>query len=53
LRYAHGAPYVCASLRKAGLVLSQLEQLSARNERPSGSVSVAGSATILSAGAAM
>jgi predicted TPR repeat methyltransferase len=32
LRYAHGAPYVRASLRTAGLVLSQFEQSSARNE---------------------
>jgi predicted TPR repeat methyltransferase len=32
LRYAHGAPYVRASLRDAGLALSQLEALSARNE---------------------
>jgi predicted TPR repeat methyltransferase len=32
LRYAHGAPYVRASLAAAGLTLSCLEQLSARNE---------------------
>ena len=32
LRYAHGAPYVRASIGDAGLKLSQLEQLSARNE---------------------
>lgn len=32
LRYAHGAGYVRASIRQAGLALSQLEQLSARNE---------------------
>jgi predicted TPR repeat methyltransferase len=32
LRYAHGADYVCASIRDAGLALSQLEELSARNE---------------------
>jgi predicted TPR repeat methyltransferase len=32
LRYAHGAPYVRASIREAGLALSQLEELSARNE---------------------
>jgi predicted TPR repeat methyltransferase len=32
LRYAHGAPYVRASLQAAGLGLSQLEELSARNE---------------------
>jgi predicted TPR repeat methyltransferase len=32
LRYAHGAPYVCASLQKAGLVLSELERQSARTE---------------------
>jgi predicted TPR repeat methyltransferase len=32
LRYAHGAPYVCASIELAGLRLSQLEELSARNE---------------------
>jgi predicted TPR repeat methyltransferase len=32
LRYAHGAPYVRASLAAAGLTLSRLDQLSARNE---------------------
>ena len=32
LRYAHGALYVRASLEAAGLALSQLEVLSARNE---------------------
>ncbi len=32
LRYAHGAPYVRAAVRDAGLTLSQLEDLSARNE---------------------
>lgn len=32
LRYAHGASYVSLSLQKAGLVLSELERLSARNE---------------------
>jgi predicted TPR repeat methyltransferase len=32
LRCAHGAPYVRASLQTAGLVSSQFEQLSARNE---------------------
>jgi predicted TPR repeat methyltransferase len=32
LRYAHGAPYVRASLRMAGLGLSEFEELSARNE---------------------
>ena len=32
LRYAHGAPYVRASVEAAGLALSQLEDLSARNE---------------------
>lgn len=32
LRYAHGTPYVRASLEAAGLALSQLEELSARNE---------------------
>lgn len=32
LRYAHGAAYVRASIRDAGLGLSQLEALSARNE---------------------
>jgi predicted TPR repeat methyltransferase len=32
LRYAHGADYVRASIRDAGLALSQLEGLSARNE---------------------
>jgi predicted TPR repeat methyltransferase len=32
LRYAHGAPYVRASLQSAGLAPSQLEELSARNE---------------------
>ena len=32
LRYAHSADYVRASLGAAGLVLQQLEQLSARNE---------------------
>jgi predicted TPR repeat methyltransferase len=32
LRYAHGAAYVRASIRDAGLALSQLEALSARNE---------------------
>ncbi|QWG23993.1 methyltransferase domain-containing protein [Bradyrhizobium sediminis] len=32
LRYAHGADYVRASIADAGLVLSRLEDLSARNE---------------------
>jgi predicted TPR repeat methyltransferase len=32
LRYAHGAAYVRASVEEAGLTLSQLENLSARNE---------------------
>ncbi len=32
LRYAHGEAYVCAALKSAGLALSQLENLSARNE---------------------
>jgi predicted TPR repeat methyltransferase len=32
LRYAHGADYVRASLKSSGLVLSRLEELSARNE---------------------
>jgi predicted TPR repeat methyltransferase len=32
LRYAHGAAYVRASIDAAGLALSQLETLSARNE---------------------
>jgi len=32
LRYAHGEAYVCAALKSAGLALSQLETLSARNE---------------------
>jgi predicted TPR repeat methyltransferase len=32
LRYAHGAAYVRASIEAAGLALSQLEGLSARNE---------------------
>jgi predicted TPR repeat methyltransferase len=32
LRYAHGADYVRASLKAAGLLLSRLEELSARNE---------------------
>jgi len=32
LRYAHGAPYVRASIREAGLILAQFEELSARNE---------------------
>jgi predicted TPR repeat methyltransferase len=32
LRYARSAPYVCASIEAAGLKLSQLEDLSARNE---------------------
>ena len=32
LRYAHGAPYVRAALKSAGLSLSQFEDLSARNE---------------------
>jgi len=32
LRYAHGEPYVRAALQSAGLALSQLETLSARNE---------------------
>jgi predicted TPR repeat methyltransferase len=32
LRYAHGAPYVRASIAAAGLTLSRLDQLSARNE---------------------
>jgi len=32
LRYAHSAPYVRASVEAAGLKLSRLEDLSARNE---------------------
>ena len=32
LRYAHGACYVRAALGKAGLVVQQMEQLSARHE---------------------
>ena len=32
LRYAHGAAYVRASIKEAGLALSRLEDLSARNE---------------------
>jgi predicted TPR repeat methyltransferase len=32
LRYAHGAPYVRASIEAAGLSLSRLENLSTRNE---------------------
>jgi predicted TPR repeat methyltransferase len=32
LRYAHGVPYVRASLDAAGLTLSQFDELSARNE---------------------
>src|ERR1700692_171037 len=32
LRYAHGTPYVRASIAAAGLALSRLDQLSARNE---------------------
>ena len=32
LRYAHGAGYVRASIANAGLTLSQLDELSARNE---------------------
>jgi predicted TPR repeat methyltransferase len=32
LRYAHGAGYVRASIEAAGLALSRLEDLSARNE---------------------
>jgi predicted TPR repeat methyltransferase len=32
LRYAHGATHVRASIGEAGLVLSQLDELSARNE---------------------
>ena len=32
LRYAHGTPYVRASIDSAGLTLSRLEDLSARNE---------------------
>jgi predicted TPR repeat methyltransferase len=32
LRYAHGADYVRASIGEAGLALSQLDELSARNE---------------------
>ena len=32
LRYAHGAGYVRAAVRDAGLALSRLEELSARNE---------------------
>ena len=32
LRYAHAAPYVRASIANAGLILSQLEELSARHE---------------------
>jgi predicted TPR repeat methyltransferase len=32
LRYAHGANYARASLKAAGLVLSRLDELSARNE---------------------
>jgi predicted TPR repeat methyltransferase len=32
LRYAHSTPYVCASIAAAGLALSRLDQLWARNE---------------------
>jgi predicted TPR repeat methyltransferase len=32
LRYAHAGPYVRASIANAGLILSRLEELSARNE---------------------
>jgi predicted TPR repeat methyltransferase len=32
LRYAHGVPYVRASIDAAGLTLSQFDELSARNE---------------------
>ena len=32
LRYAHGTPYVRASIDAAGLRLSQFDDLSARNE---------------------
>jgi predicted TPR repeat methyltransferase len=32
LRYAHGASYVRAALSDAGLALSRLDDLSARNE---------------------
>ena len=32
LRYAHGAAYVRSSIAAAGLTLSRLEDLSARNE---------------------
>jgi predicted TPR repeat methyltransferase len=32
LRYAHGVPYVRASIGEAGLTLARLEELSARNE---------------------
>ena len=32
LRYAHSAPYVCASVEAAGLKLSHLDNLSARHE---------------------
>jgi predicted TPR repeat methyltransferase len=32
LRYAHGADYVRAAIGEAGLALSRLEELSARNE---------------------
>ena len=32
LRYAHGEPYVRASLQSAGLALPKLERQSARNE---------------------
>jgi predicted TPR repeat methyltransferase len=32
LRYAHGVPYVRAAIAAAGLVLSRLDELSARNE---------------------
>ncbi len=32
LRYAHGASYVRATIKEAGLVLSRFEELSARNE---------------------
>jgi predicted TPR repeat methyltransferase len=32
LRYAHGATYVCDSIAAAGLALSRLDDLSARNE---------------------
>jgi predicted TPR repeat methyltransferase len=32
LRYAHGASYVRAAVSDAGLTLSRLEDLSARNE---------------------